>query len=75
MNTFLSPEEVTELTGYVRKSEQCRELARMGIQCYVNHLGIPKVPRDALLQAKRVPTGAQNGMPDLEALETLSHGP
>lgn len=53
-DTFLSPEEVKELTGRSRKSLQIEQLNVMNIVFYVNAAGIPKVPREAMLGKKRV---------------------
>ena len=53
-DTFLSPEEVKELTGRSRKSLQIEQLKVMNIVFYVNAAAIPKVPREAMLGKKRV---------------------
>ena len=45
---FLHHDALVELTGYKRKSEQVKQLARMGIPFLVNASGIPKVLKDAL---------------------------
>ena len=45
---FLHQDAVVELTGYKRKSEQTKQLARMGIPHIVNASGIPKVLKEAL---------------------------
>lgn len=45
---FLHRDAVVELTGYKRKSEQVKQLTRMGIPHIVNACGIPKVLKEAL---------------------------
>jgi hypothetical protein len=45
---FLSEDDLEQLTGYVRASEQVRWLRRHGILFWVNARGRPVVPRDAV---------------------------
>lgn len=71
--TFLTPEEIGELTGYSRKADQRRQLGHMGIRFHVNCCGRPIVMRDALLHPVNVSVERRQ-MPDLEALEELSRG-
>lgn len=46
--TFLTPEEVRELTGYRQKKPQAAMLQEMGLRFWVNALGWPVVPRSAI---------------------------
>lgn len=48
---FLTREEVRELTGYKRKSDQCRRLAERGYPFETDKDGYPKVPR-SFVEAK-----------------------
>jgi hypothetical protein len=45
---FLTREEVRDLTGYKRKSDQCRNLAERGYPFEPDKDGWPKVPRSAV---------------------------
>jgi hypothetical protein len=54
-DTWLTPDEVAELTGKVRWSAQCRTLARMGVPFRPNGVGRPLVERAVVL--KKVPHG------------------
>jgi hypothetical protein len=51
-DTWLSPDEVCELTAVKRWSAQCRALARMGVPFRPNAVGRPLVERDAVLAGK-----------------------
>lgn len=51
-STWLSPDEVTDLTGLVRWSAQCRALARMGVPFRPNAQGRPLVERAAVVKTK-----------------------
>lgn len=46
--TFLSRDEVRELTGYIRPADQIRWLRRQGLLFWINARGRPVVPRDAV---------------------------
>lgn len=43
---YLTPDELRELTGYIRPSKQCEQLDRMGIPHTEDRYGRPKVRRD-----------------------------
>lgn len=53
--TWLSPEEVQELTARQRWSAQCRQLAVMGVPFRPNAVGRPLVERDAVLKSAQKP--------------------
>jgi hypothetical protein len=69
MSSFLTEQEVVELTGKQRHRAQVRALARMGIQCRVRPDGRPIVSR---LAFERAMGGSMNTArqvePDFEAL-------
>lgn len=48
-DTWLSPDEVEELTGLKRWKAQCRMLAQMGVPFRPNGFGRPLVERAAVL--------------------------
>lgn len=52
VSAWLSPDEVTELTGLKRWSAQCRALARMCVPFRQNAQGRPLVERAAVLRYK-----------------------
>lgn len=56
-DTWLTPDEVFELTGKKRWSVQCRVLAQMGIPFRPNGVGRPLVERGAVLK-HRLPKAA-----------------
>lgn len=67
-DTWLSPDEVVELTARQRWTAQCRVLARMGVPFTPNAVGRPLVERAAVVsaparpKAKREPNwGAMRG--------------
>ncbi len=64
---FLTPDEISELTGYKQRSRQITWLRRYGIRVYVTRVGEPRVLRSDL-EAK--PKKAQK--PDLDAVRELS---
>lgn len=45
---FLSPDEVTEVTEYARKAEQCKQLSHMGIPFEITRSGRPLVLREVI---------------------------
>lgn len=45
---FLTPEEITELTGRKHKSKQVEELRKMGVAFRINAVGRPVVTRVAV---------------------------
>lgn len=53
-STFLTPQEVFDLTGRKKKSAQAFELKRMKIQHWINASGQPVVPRSAI-EGRNVP--------------------
>lgn len=55
--TWLTPDEVVELTGKKRWSVQCRVLAQMGVPFRPNGVGRPLVERAAVLK-HRIPKAA-----------------
>jgi hypothetical protein len=68
-DTWLTPEEVEELTARQRWSAQCRKLAQMGVPFRPNAVGRPLVERTAVCSntgAKSKPA-AKRG-PNWEAL-------
>ncbi len=73
MDTFLTKDEIKELTGYSYKRRQCQELARMGIKFIVNaRFGNPKVLRKELeAKACSGAVGAPASI-DLDALKEVS---
>jgi Domain of unknown function (DUF4224) len=46
--TFLTPDELAQLTGFRRKGRQVEQLRRMGIAFYVNGCGRPVVTRTSI---------------------------
>ncbi|WP_238552121.1 DUF4224 domain-containing protein [Herminiimonas sp. CN] len=48
MSTFLSRDEISELTGRKFKSLQITALRHMGLPFYVNAIGFPVVARSAI---------------------------
>lgn len=48
MDTWLTPDEVIELTARTRWSAQCRALAAMGVPFRPNAVGRPLVERSAV---------------------------
>jgi len=73
VDTFLTKDELTELTGYTFKKCQCRALGRMGIKFLVNdRLGTPMVLRKEV--ENQASTKIETEEPDinLEALKEIS---
>lgn len=54
-DTWLSPEEVEELTAKTRWSAQCRALAAMGVPFTPNAVGRPLVERAAVCKEATKP--------------------
>lgn len=69
--TWLTPEEVGELTGLKPNSykAQCRRLERMGVSFLPNGIGRPLVERVTVLQKERVPAQRKRTEPNWAALE------
>lgn len=65
--TWLTPEEVTELTAKTRWSAQCRALAAMGVPFTPNAVGRPLVERAVVCKASNPKPRAKRG-PNMEAL-------
>ncbi len=59
MNMFLTPDEVSQLTGREQKSLQIEALMDMGIPFYVNASGRPVVPSAAISGNETVPKKKQ----------------
>lgn len=70
-DTWLTPDEVQELTALKRWSAQCRALARMGIPFRPNAVGRPLVERDAVLK-KKPAKAAKQWEPNWTALNAKS---
>lgn len=66
-DTWLTPEEVTELTARSRWSAQCRALAAMGIPFRPNAVGRPLVERAAVCKETQPKPRAKRG-PNMDAL-------
>lgn len=54
-DTWLSPEEMVQLTARQRWTAQCRILARMGVPFTPNAVGRPLVERAAVVSAPAKP--------------------
>ncbi|GAB3356253.1 DUF4224 domain-containing protein [Lysobacter tyrosinilyticus] len=65
--TWLSPEEIEELTALKRWSAQCRALARMGIPFLPNAVGRPLVERGAVC-SKPAPERTKKREPNWDAM-------
>lgn len=64
-DTWLTPDEVIELTARTRWTAQCRKLAEMGVPFRPNAVGRPLVERAAVL-AKPRSTGRRTTVPRWE---------
>ena len=73
-STFLSKDEIQQLTLYSRSAEQCKELDRIGLQYIRKRIGKPLVYRKSLDEFFQLK--ATNSVPvvNLEALNELQHG-
>lgn len=65
--TWLTPDEVIELTGRQRWAAQCRALAGMGVPFKPNAVGRPLVERAAVCTSKPT-TKRRKAEPDWSAL-------
>ena len=63
---FLTPEEVTDLTGYKQASKQVAMLRQQGVPFHVNAAGHPKVVR-ATLEGKPQPAPVKSWSPSWAA--------
>ncbi len=70
---FLSAEEIEQLTGYKRKSDQCKRLRDMHIAFHTNRLGVPVVNR-CFFEHPHHESPSRIGMPDLDAMRKLANG-
>lgn len=52
-DTWLTPEEVEDLTARQRWTAQCRMLAEMGVPFRPNAIGRPLVEREAVLSTEK----------------------
>jgi hypothetical protein len=66
-DTWLSPEEVFDLTGRQRWTAQCRALAEMGVAFRANAVGRPLVERAAVVSA---PVRHKKREPDWSQIKT-----
>ena len=64
MSTFLSADDVRELTGRTNRKLQVDALRRMGIPFWINAIGRPVVPRTAIEGRKEAPKPTTWTMPD-----------
>lgn len=71
-DTWLSPEEVVELTARKRWSAQCKALARMGVPFRPNAVGRPLVERAVALKAAAAPKKAKRQEPDFSSLRRVA---
>ncbi|BDU17566.1 DUF4224 domain-containing protein [Lysobacter auxotrophicus] len=69
-DTWLSPDEVGELTGLRPNSwkAQCRKLAAMGVPFRPNGAGRPLVERAAVLNSTKAPAKGNTRGPNWEGL-------
>lgn len=65
-DTWLTPDELADLTGRKRWTAQCRALAQMGVPFRPNGVGRPLVERAAVLSATK-PTRQPRG-PNWDAI-------
>jgi len=73
---FLSKEQLTELTGYVRRADQRRRLGELGLPFKPGRDGVPLVLREVVESefGLRQNAGTRRSTPDLAALRELTHG-
>lgn len=67
-DTWLSPDEVVELTARTRWSAQCRALASMGVPFRPNAVGRPLVERSAVCKQQDQSKPRRKRGPNMEAL-------
>lgn len=63
---FLTPEQLTELTGYIRSAGQRRWLARQGFRFWIRADGRPAVPANQLAGKQ---SAQSRWEPDLSAMD------
>lgn len=66
-DTWLTPDEVQELTARHKWSAQCRALVRMGVPFRINAVGRPLVERTAVVSTPPEPAKRRPG-PDWSAM-------
>lgn len=67
-DTFLSADELWDLTGYKNPSKQCEQLKNQGIPFYKNARGYPRVCRENLIgQRKKAPKSQTTWQPKIQA--------
>ena len=64
---FLTPEELKQLTGYARPSNQARRLKKLGLRHWINARGRVVVPRSAV---EGKPSERKTFEPDFSGLGT-----
>lgn len=64
MSTFLSQNDVVELTGRKNRKLQAAALKKMGVPFWVNAIGKPVVPRTAIEGRAEAPKPKTWTMPD-----------
>lgn len=65
-DTWLTPEEVEDLTARQRWTAQCRMLAEMGVPFRPNAVGRPLVEREAVLSTAKA--GRKKPQPNWDAI-------
>jgi len=68
VSTWLTPNEVAELTESSRRSTQCARLAKMGISFRQNFAGRPLVERSTVLRHRERPERARD-QPNWNAMD------
>lgn len=67
-DTWLTPEEVQELTTRKRWAAQCRKLADMGVPFRPNAVGRPLVARSIVLPDSQTPRAKKKPQPNWDAI-------
>lgn len=67
--TWLTPDEVAELTARQRWTAQCRALAEMGVPFRPNAVGRPLVERAAVLSSTAPPRRTRRRRPNWDAMD------
>ncbi|WP_101927040.1 MULTISPECIES: DUF4224 domain-containing protein [Luteimonas] len=67
-DTWLTPDEVVELTARQRYSAQCRMLARMGIPFLPNAIGRPLIERRVVLKGGVTAPALKKTEPNWDAI-------
>ena len=74
MSTFLSKDEIKELTGYVYKRCQCAHLDEIGVPYHKDRFGNPKVYRAQYEAIKAVHVPATEPVIDIDAMQEAING-